>query len=120
MFCFMQDLAVKYGAKIIDGFDVQDIQSFQNFVRIYGNDSQMYSANSVVLCPGPWASKLLDKVGIKLPLQPMKIPVYYWKSRDFLPHTWIYDGGDGKHVWGLPPLEYSDLAKVPIKISLIL
>jgi len=84
----IQDLAVKYGAKIIDGVDVCDIKSFQNCVKVYGNNGQMYSAKSVVLCPGPWVGKLLDKVGIQLPLQPTNIqPLDSWKSRDFLPHT---------------------------------
>ena len=95
----------------MDGFHVEDIKSFQNFVKVFGNDGQMYTAKSVVLCPGPWAGNLLDKVGVKLPLQPMKIPVYYWKARDFLPHTFIYEA-EGRHIWGLPPLEYQDLAKV--------
>ena len=27
-----------------------------------------------------------------MPLQPIKIPVYYWKADHFLPHTWIYEG----------------------------
>ena len=80
-------------------------------MKVYGNEGQEFSAKSVVLCPGPWAAELLAKVGVKLPLQPVKIPVYYWKSNEFLPHTWIYEK-DGRHVWGLPPLEYDGLAKV--------
>ena len=81
-------MAVTYGAKIIDGVDVHDIESFKNVVKVFGNDGKMYSAKSVVLCPGPWAGKLLKKVGIKLSLEPTTYqPFNYWKSRDFLPHT---------------------------------
>ena len=32
-----------------------------------------------VLCPGPWSEDLLKTVGISIPLNPMKIPVYYWR-----------------------------------------
>ena len=72
-----------YGAKIVDGFDVEDIKSFQNFVQVFGRGGRMYTAKSVVLCPGPWAGDLLARVGVRLPLQPIKIPVYYWKTRNW-------------------------------------
>ena len=67
-----------------------------------------------VLCPGPWASELLAKIGLKLPLVPWKIPVYYWRVSQFLPHTFIYDSGQSRagHVWGLPEQEYPGLVKV--------
>lgn len=107
----VQDLAVGYGAKIVDGFDVEDIKSFQNFVQVFGRGGRMYTAKSVVLCPGPWAGDLLARVGVRLPLQPIKIPVYYWKTRNFLPHTFIYDT-EGRHVYGLPSLEYPNLTKI--------
>ena len=32
-----------------------------------------------VLSPGPWSEDLLKTVGISIPLNPMKIPVYYWR-----------------------------------------
>ena len=35
------------------------------------------------------------------------------RVRDFLPHTFIYEC-KGWDVWGLPPLEYEGLAKVPL------
>jgi len=107
----VQDLAVKYGAKIVDGFAVEDIKSSPNFVQVFGNCGGMYSAKSVVLCPGPWAGDLLARVGVKLPLQPVKIPVYYWNTREFLPHTFIFDT-EGRHVYGLPALEYPNLTKI--------
>ena len=34
---------------------------------------------SQVLCPGPWGEPLLKTVGLSIPLNPMKIPVYYWR-----------------------------------------
>ena len=112
----IQDLAVKMGAKIIDGFDVDEIKQEDNgnVVSVTSKHSQSHSAKSLILCPGPWAQELLSKIGVKLPLplQPINIPVYYWKVRDFIPHTFIYEGKTGGNVWGLPPYEYGDLAKV--------
>ena len=91
-----------------------------------------------VLCPGPWANDILAKIGVKLPLQPWKIPVYYWKVKvrrdkqycivscvdnfvpqEFLPHTFIYDCGLARegHVWGLPEQEYPGLVKVSSEVS---
>jgi len=107
----IQDLAVKYGAKIVDGFEVKDVKSFQNHVEVFGGDGGMFRAKSVVLCPGPWAGDLLARVGVRLPLQPVKIPVYYWHTRTCLPHTWIFDTV-GRHVYGLPALEYPGLTKI--------
>ncbi len=67
-----------------------------------------------MLCPGPWASEMLAKIGLRLPLIPWKIPVYYWRVSRFLPHTFIYDSGNSRagHVWGLPEQEYPGLVKV--------
>ena len=104
-------MAGKYGAKIVDGFGVEDIKSSPNFVHVLGSCGGMYSAMSFVLCPGPWAGDLLARVGVQLPLQPVKIPVYYWNTREFLPHTFIFDT-EGRHVYGLPALEYPNLTKV--------
>ena len=49
-----------------------------------------------------------------MPLIPWKIPVYYWRVSQFLPHTFIYDCGKARegHVWGLPEQEYPGLVKV--------
>ena len=60
---------------------------------------------------------MLAKIGVKLPLIPWKIPVYYWRASQFLPHTFIYDSGSSRagHVWGLPEQEYPGLVKVTEK-----
>ena len=75
-----------------------------------------HKKNIQVLCPGPWASEMLAKIGVTLPLIPWKIPVYYWRVSQFLPHTFIYDSGTSRagHVWGLPEQEYPGLVKVTV------
>jgi len=107
----IQDLAVKMGATLVDGFDVDTIEEHNDMVTVTGTDKTSYTAPSLVLCPGPWASQILSKIGINLPLTTWKIPVYYWKTKEFLPHTFIYETAKG-NVWGLPEHEYPGLAKI--------
>jgi len=118
----VQGLAVKEGAVIRDGFTVTNVESWHSGkggVRVEGEGvgqsgvTESYTAQSVVLCPGPWGERILKTVGLSIPLNPMKIPVYYWRTKgDFLPHTFIYEGTKGDHIWGLPALEYPGLAKI--------
>jgi len=106
----VQDLAVSYGANIIDGFTVDKVDDFDTFVQVTGGGKKL-TCKSVVLCPGPWAGPLLSSLGLNLPLTPVKIPVYYWRGEQFLPHSFIYDV-PGKDVWGLPSVEYPGLVKI--------
>ena len=55
----------------------------------------------------------------KLPLNPIKIPVFYYKANGHIPHTFIFDVCKDQitkddHIWGLPELEYPGLVKVKI------
>jgi len=108
----LQDLSLKLGVTILDGFEVEKIDQKNEVVTVTGTNKISFSANSLVVCPGPWASQILSKLGINLPLIPVKIPVYYWKVKEFLPHTFIYEGHAGGNVWGLPEHEYPGLVKI--------
>jgi len=112
----LQELIVRYGGVIHDGDGVEDIKHDKDKVHILTSSGKRFVAKSCVICAGPWSGPLLKKLGYTVPLQPIKIPVYYWKSDDFLPHTWIYEGylnpGYGVHFWGLPSLEYPGLVKI--------
>ena len=44
-------------------------------------------------------------------MNPIKIPVFYYKAERHIPHTFIYETDD-KDIWGLPELEYPGLVKV--------
>ena len=46
----------------------------------------------------------------KLALSPIKLPVFYFRAFDFIPHTFMFDCYED--FWGLPELEYSGLVKV--------
>jgi len=111
----VQSLAVSYGAEIIDGFTVDKVEDCDTWVQVTGEGeggSRQITCKSVCLCPGPWAGPLLGSVGLRLPLTPVKIPVYYWRGEQFLPHSFIYDVPGKADVWGLPSLEYPGLVKI--------
>ena len=83
----VQDLAVKFGARILDGFEVEEIrrEEERGVVSVRGTDGREFSGKCLVVCPGPWAASLLHKLGIRnVPLRPIKIPVYYWRVKETL------------------------------------
>jgi len=112
----IQELCVRFGAVIHDGDGVEDIKHYQDSVEVITNQGKRFIGKSCVICAGPWSGRIIEKLGYKVPLTPIKIPVYYWKSNEFIPHTWIYEGylnpGYGVHFWGLPSLEYPGLVKI--------
>jgi len=104
-------LAKREGVKVMDGKEVVDLVDEHTWVRVTTDAGEKFTCKSIVLTPGPWAGPILTRLGLQLPLKPVKIPVYYWRVREFLPHTFIYEC-KGWDVWGLPPLEYKGLAKI--------
>lgn len=105
------------GGVIRDGEPVlRIIPSANDQVRVQTRNGE-YLARSVVVTAGAWANKILQTVGLQLPLQPQRVVVWYWKqlesgygSSDGFP-TFIYFGGD-REVYGLPAHEYPGLVKV--------
>ncbi|KPP72583.1 peroxisomal sarcosine oxidase-like [Scleropages formosus] len=83
--------------------------------------SGAYRAKSLVITAGPWANTLLSLVGLKLPLQVLKINVCYWKEK--IPGTYSlasrfpsfiqlgFEGAESE-IYGLPSNEYPGLMKV--------
>ncbi|XP_033749069.1 peroxisomal sarcosine oxidase-like [Pecten maximus] len=82
-------------------------------------DVGLYQAKTIVLCVGPWAKKVLTKLGVAVPLQTQKIKVCYWKekipgtfsSRQFPVFSQVNAIGPYL-VYGVPCEEYPDLVKV--------
>ena len=86
--------------------------------RIILSEDRTVVTKYLVICAGPWTNRLLEPLGWKLPLQPIKIPVFYYKANGHIPHTFIYeDENRASHIWGLPELEYPGLVKVFVFIT---
>jgi len=77
-----------------------------------------YTANSVVIAAGSWTNKLIDPLGLHLPLRVQRVVVFYWKAlqkgfevADGFP-TFIVPDGPDREMWGLPVFEYPGFVKI--------
>ncbi|XP_048736822.2 peroxisomal sarcosine oxidase-like [Ostrea edulis] len=109
-----QKMYVQRGGELRDGEEVTDI--LPGLVITIMTSKSQYKAKNLVLTVGPWATKLLPRLGIHIPLETVLIPVYYWKekqkgefSSDHFP-TFIHN--EDTHVYALPSLEYPGHVKV--------
>ena len=122
----------KKGGTLFDNCAVSQVIPFGNEVQVNLSSGKTLTSKRVVICAGPWTNRLTESLGYtifqcfifnfmlffilyrwKLPLNPIKIPVFYYKAKGHIPHTFIYDDLDSKtHIWGLPELEYPGLVKV--------
>ena len=52
-------------------------------------------------------------------MNPIKIPVFYYKANGHIPNTFIFEESPEMDVWGLPELEYPGLVKVIYKNDIV-
>ncbi|XP_067864342.1 peroxisomal sarcosine oxidase [Heptranchias perlo] len=115
----VQDLFRRFGGTIRDGEKVVDVQpgSLVTVTTTTGT----YRAKNLVITAGPWTNKLLNLVGLQLPLKTLRIVVCYWKEK--VPGTYgiskgfpcflrISRNSNQHHFYGLPSNEYPGLMKV--------
>lgn len=78
-----------------------------------------YQANTLVITAGPWTNRVLRPLGIELPLQTLRINVYYWREK--VPGSYsvsqafpcfISLGETPYYIYGLPSSEYPGLMKI--------
>ncbi|XP_049984617.1 peroxisomal sarcosine oxidase isoform X2 [Alexandromys fortis] len=78
-----------------------------------------YQANTLVITAGPWTNRVLRPLGIELPLQTLRINVYYWREK--VPGSYSVSqafpcilslGQDPHYIYGLPASEYPGLMKI--------
>ncbi|XP_028275355.1 peroxisomal sarcosine oxidase [Parambassis ranga] len=109
----------KLGGVIRDKEKVTDIKPGP-VVKV-STSAGVYTAKSVVITAGPWASQLLQHTGLELPLEVVKINVCYWKEK--VPGTYdvkrrfpcflLTEGEESsQNIYGLPSNEYPGLMKV--------
>lgn len=117
-------MAVKNGCVVKDNFPVTRITPFKDFVIVTGRDAKSaketaLSANSVIVCAGPWTNNIMSPMGCTLPLQPVTVLVLYWKYSSFPKAGLIFEemcrsasGTEGNHFYAIPELEYPGMVKV--------
>lgn len=114
-----QTVFKKNGGVLHDGEPVTAVTPGQPLVTVTTTKGQ-YRARKVVVAAGPWASKILTPLGLKLPLRPIRITVCYWRENRKASHSserfpCIIDGKDGAgdmSVYGLPSEEYPGYVKL--------
>ncbi|KAK0135827.1 Peroxisomal sarcosine oxidase [Merluccius polli] len=109
----------KLGGIITDGQKVTDIRP-GDLVTVMTSGG-VYRAKNLVVTAGCWTNTLLSYIGLQLPLQVLKINVYYWKEKDpgcyslqnrFPCFLQIECPEAEHHIYGLPSNEYPGLMKV--------
>ncbi|XP_069082319.1 peroxisomal sarcosine oxidase isoform X2 [Pleurodeles waltl] len=115
----VQDRFRQLGGIICDGERVTNITPGTEVT--VNTASEVYRAKSLVITAGPWASKVLSPLGLRLPLQPLGINVCYWKEKvpgaygipqKFPCFVALEPNGAPHEVYGLPSNEYPGLMKV--------
>lgn len=85
-------------------------------VLVRGTEGRGLRAARVVVCAGPWTGPIMKSLGLNLPLQPIKVGVYYWRQKDpslkMASFIAIPRETNGSHVYGLSSLEYPGLFKI--------
>ncbi|XP_038056382.1 peroxisomal sarcosine oxidase-like [Patiria miniata] len=109
----MQKQFQHYGGTIHDSEQV--LQILPGTTPIIVTNRAHYRCKSVVLTPGPWASKILRPLGLDPPLKPWRLDVCYWKPKkpgtfDDMPAVITYT--KGHNTYALPSEEYPGLIKL--------
>ena len=73
-FCvaMMGVLQSQYAVDLQFGVDVDDLDPAPQQVRIKARDGREFRSHAVVLCPGPDAAALGRRIGVRLPVMPVK------------------------------------------------
>lgn len=101
------ELAQRYGARMQFGEQVLDWQQTAAGVRVTTWRGS-YSAEQVVICPGPWAPQLLESLAVPITVERA---VMYWLDpvggvSEFEDHPiFIAENADGTSLYGFPAID---------------
>ncbi|NXL32263.1 SOX oxidase, partial [Glaucidium brasilianum] len=115
----VQDVFRRHGGTLRDGEKVLRIEP--GAVLTVTTTAGVYRAPRLIIAAGAWTGALVAPLGLRLPLQPLRIDVCYWREKE--PETasvgrahpcFITLGlSQAPHgIYGLPSLEYPGLVKV--------
>lgn len=115
----MQEQFVEFGGILHDREKVLDIEP--GTVVSIKTVNNTYKARSVVITVGPWVNKVLNPLGVTIPLSIQRMSVCYWPVTE--PHLYSADkfpayifcaplGCRKTHVYGFPINEYPGLIKI--------
>ncbi|NWH46739.1 SOX oxidase, partial [Fregata magnificens] len=115
----VQDVFRRHGGTLRDGEKVLRIEP--GAVLTVTTTARVYRAPRLIIAAGAWTSALTAPLGLRLPLQPLRINVCYWREKErgtpgvgrAGPCFMALGLSRAPHgVFGLPALEYPGLVKV--------
>ncbi|GAF21994.1 LOW QUALITY PROTEIN: sarcosine oxidase [Bacillus sp. JCM 19047] len=105
-------LAKHYGATLLTGSRVTGV-SLNNHVAQVHTVDETYAAHSVIISAGAWSGPLLDTIGLKLPLTPLRKTFAWFHAdeqtygKDAFP-AFAYESSNGLY-YGFPSIEGAGL-----------
>ncbi|XP_010190181.1 PREDICTED: peroxisomal sarcosine oxidase [Mesitornis unicolor] len=114
-----QEVFRRHGGTLRDGEKVLRIEP--GAVVTVTTATGVYRAPRLIITAGPWTGALVASLGLHLPLQPLRIGVYYWRQKDSGTPSMGRDSpcfltvglSQAPHdIYGLPALEYPGMVKV--------
>ncbi|KAL9981731.1 hypothetical protein ACROYT_G010474 [Oculina patagonica] len=114
----LQQQFIEFGGTLKDGESVTEIHP-GSLVRIK-TTKNLFTARKVIFTAGAWTNKLLKPLGLTLPLQAIKAPVLYWKTKqpgmyslkNGFPTFYDCTASDGRLLYAIPSFEYPDMVKL--------
>ncbi|NWU59786.1 SOX oxidase, partial [Dromas ardeola] len=115
----VQDVFRRHGGTLRDGEKVLRIEP--GAVLTVTTTAGLYRASRLIIAAGAWTGAIVAPLGLRLPLQPRRIDVCYWREKEpgspgagrDRPCFMAVGLSQAPHgVYGLPALEYPGLVKV--------
>ncbi|NWH65984.1 SOX oxidase, partial [Geococcyx californianus] len=115
----VQDVFRRHGGTLRDGEKVLCIEP--GAMVTVTTTAGVYRAPRLIIAAGAWTGALVAPLGLRLPLQPLRIDVCYWREKEpgslsagrISPCFITLGLSQAPHsIYGLPTLEYPGLVKV--------
>ncbi|NXN62291.1 SOX oxidase, partial [Rynchops niger] len=115
----VQDVFRRHGGTLRDGEKVLRIEP--GAVLTITTTAGVYRAPRLIIAAGAWTGAIVAPLGLRLPLQPLRIDVCYWREKEpgsssagrAGPCFMAVGLNQAPHgIYGLPALEYPGLVKV--------
>lgn len=86
------ELAVEAGATIKGNSRVVKIEPSEEIIKVTLLDGTVYTSNSLVITVGAWAKQLLNELGLKLPLTPIRKTFAWYDAPEEFYRDEVYPG----------------------------
>ncbi|NXO73920.1 SOX oxidase, partial [Phainopepla nitens] len=115
----VQEVFRRHGGTLRDGEKVLRIQPGATVTVT--TTAGVYKAPRLILTAGAWTGAFMEQLGVRLPLQPLRIDVCYWREKQpgsarlgrVSPCFLTLGLSQAPHgIYGLPSIEYPGLMKV--------